>query len=155
MANNRLYIMSGPPGSGKTTFAKKHFPNAYYVSRDEIRFSLVSENEPYFSKEKEVFNAFINKINFGLTNGYDVVADATHLNTASRLKLLYNLNLDRNKTWVEIIYLRPPLKVCIERNEKRKGTRSYVPIDALKRMYNSFQVPRFDDPCHFNVIESR
>ena len=152
---NKLFVMSGCPGSGKTTFAKKYFSNVWYVSRDEIRFSLVSENEEYFSKEDEVFKIFINRINEGLRQGYDVVADATHLNTASRLKLLYNLDLDRNKTRVEIIYLRPPLNVCIERNENRKGTRSYVPQSVIKRMYHSFETPRFDDPCHWDVIEYR
>ena len=96
--NNKLYIMSGCPGSGKTTYAKKHFPNAKYVSRDEIRFSMVSENEAYFGKEEEVFNKFIEEINTGLRDSLDVVADATHLNVYSRLKLLSNLDLDRNKT---------------------------------------------------------
>ena len=142
---NKLYVMSGCPGSGKTTYAKTHFPHAWYVSRDEIRFNMVAEDEEYFSKEKEVFQAFVDKINEGLRQSLDVVADATHLNNASRCKLLYNLDLDRNKTQVEIIYLQPPLKVCIERNEKRKGTRSYVPVDALKNMYYSFKAPFFTD----------
>lgn len=58
MAN--LYILSGCPGSGKSTWAKSHI-NPYfdkYVSRDDIRFSLVKENEEYFSKEKEVYRLF-------------------------------------------------------------------------------------------------
>ena len=142
---NKLYIMSGCPGSGKTTYAKSHFPNALYVSRDDIRFNLVSEDEEYFSKEDEVFTEFVNTINLGLASGKDVVADATHLNNRSRLKLLRNLDIDRNKTQIEIYYMRPPLSVCIERNEKRKGTRSYVPIDVLKRMYRSFVPPFFQD----------
>ena len=142
---NKLYIMAGCPGSGKTTYAKTHFPNALYVSRDEIRFNLVSKDEEYFSREKEVFIEFVNAINLGLSLGKDVVADATHLNRASRLKLLHSLNLDRNKTQIEIYYMHPPLSVCIERNEKRKGTRSYVPIDVLKRMHKSFVPPFFQD----------
>lgn len=150
---NKLYIMSGCPCSGKTTMAKERFPNAKYVSRDEIRFSMVPEGDEYFSREDEVFEKFVKEINDGLRQSLDVVADATHLNTASRLKLLYSLDLDRSKTLVELICLRPPLEVCLERNETRKGTRSYVPINVIKKMYYSFSMPSFDDPCHFNAIE--
>ena len=39
--------MVGIPGSGKSTYAKKNFPDAWYISRDEIRFDLVAENEEY------------------------------------------------------------------------------------------------------------
>lgn len=40
---NKLYIMCGCPGSGKTTYAKKYLinDNTVYVSRDDIRFSLL------------------------------------------------------------------------------------------------------------------
>ena len=150
---NKLYIMSGCPGSGKTTMAKKRFPWAKYVSRDEIRFSMVPEGDEYFSREDEVFEKFVEEINEGLRRSVDVVADATHLNTASRLKLLYSLDLDRDKTLVELICVQPPLKVCLEQNEKRKGTRSYVPREIVKRMYYTFSMPSFNDPCHFDAIE--
>ena len=60
-----LYILCGPAASGKSTFS--HFlvqdKNSYkIVSRDAIRFSLVNENEEYFSKEKEVFRTYIAEI---------------------------------------------------------------------------------------------
>ena len=92
---NKLYIMCGIPGSGKSTYAKTYLTNTLYVSRDEIRFKLVKEDEDYFSKENEVFDTFIAKINEGLRQSLDVVADATHLNSKSRLKLLACLELDK------------------------------------------------------------
>lgn len=144
---NKLYIMSGCPGSGKSTYAKTYFPNALYVSRDEIRFNLVAEGEEYFSKEDEVFAKFINTINFGLAMNKDVVADATHLNARSRLKLLASLDLDKEKTEVIIIVMRTPLNVCIKRNENRKGTRSYVPQSVIKRMYSLFKMPNNEECC--------
>ena len=51
-----LYIMCGPSGCGKTTWAhnfikEQHETNDIrYVSRDEIRFSLIKEGEEYFSR---------------------------------------------------------------------------------------------------------
>ena len=142
---NKLYIMSGIPGSGKTTFAKTYFPEALYVSRDEIRFSLVSENEEYFSKEDDVYDLFIDRINEGLKNGRDVIADATHLNSRSRMKLLACLGIDPNETQIIVIFMRIPPKECIARNEKRKGTRSYVPIPAIYRMNKALKEPNFDE----------
>lgn len=144
---NKLYIMSGIPGSGKSTFAKIHFPDTLYVSRDEVRFSIVKENEEYFSKEDEVYNLFINKINAGLKEGKDVVADATHLNSKSRMKLLACLDIDPNETQIIVVFMRVPPKECINRNEKRKGTRSYVPIPVIWRMNKALKIPNFDECC--------
>ena len=154
---NKLYIMIGIPGSGKSTYAKKNFPNAIYVSRDEIRFKLVTENEEYFSREEEVFDEFINAINLGLAFGNDVVADATHLNPKSRLKLLSHLDLDKNRTEIIAVVMRIPLKTCLERNENRIGTRSYVPPQVIKRMSRSLREPtpeEFDTVIDFARIIS-
>ena len=140
---NKLYVMCGIPGSGKSTFAKSHFPTALYVSRDEIRFSLVKENEEYFSKEREVFITFVKQINEGLREHKDVIADATHLNKKSRNKLLSALNIDLDKVQIEIIYLQTPLELCLKNNETRKDTRSYVPKDVILNMSRSFQYPSF------------
>ena len=144
---NKLYIMVGCPGSGKSIYAKKYLSDAVYISRDDIRFSLVKENEEYFSKEKEVFKVFINKINNELQNGHDVVADATHLNPSSRFKLLVNLDLNKDKTEVVAIFIRVPLSICLKQNENRKGTRSYVPKSVIKRMHYSL-VPPNTEECY-------
>ena len=80
-----LYILCGPSGCGKSTWANQ-FMNDHntddirYVSRDEIRFSLVGEDEDYFAHEKEVFRKFSGTIAQTLVDGFDVIADATHLN---------------------------------------------------------------------------
>lgn len=133
--------MVGIPGSGKTTYAKKNFPKAVYVSRDEVRFSMVSPEEPYFSKEKEVFKEFVRRINEGLRQGLDVVADATHLNPQSRSKLLRALRYDHIRVSVETVWVDTDIDTAIDRNEKRKGTRSYVPKDAIYNMFNAFSPP--------------
>ena len=86
---NKLYIVMGTPGSGKSTWIQNHLDeHSVWVSRDDVRFSMVAEDEEYFSKEKQVFKEYTRRINNALENGYDVFADATHLNKASRNKLL-------------------------------------------------------------------
>ena len=70
-------------------------------------------------------------IDTGLKNGYNVYADATHLNTASRNKLLNSIT--EKPTSIEAIVLKVPLETCLERNRLRKGTRGFVPEDTIKK----------------------
>lgn len=139
----KLRLLMGAPGSGKSTWIKNHLClTDKYVSRDDIRFSMVSETEEYFSKEKEVFKEYVKRINEGLQN-YDVFADATHLNAASRNKLLRAITTKVDA--IEIIWIKTPLDMAIERNERRKGTRAYVPVEVIRRMYNQIEKPDFEE----------
>lgn len=142
----RLFILMGIPGAGKSSFVSTHIKSGFtqaWISRDMIRFDIVKENESYFSKEDEVFKKFIEHINHHLADGYDVFADATHLNKKSRAKLLKNLTVKPQE--VSVIWLQTPLNECIKRNEKRAGTRSYVPPTQICRMAKSLQMPTFDE----------
>ena len=139
-----LRIMMGCPGSGKSTFATvMKMESEAYVSRDAIRFSLVAENEEYFSKEDEVFNKFIETIDNHLAADKTVYADATHLNRKARLKLLNSLSVKPD--FIEIIYMKTPLEVCLARNDKRKGTRAFVPRSVIRRMYASIEEPEYEE----------
>ena len=137
---NKLYLTMGQPGAGKSTYIKNHIKdNEVYISRDTIRFSMVKENEPYFSKEKEVFNEFIRQINEALNKGYTVFADATHLNKSSRTKVLREITAKRSET--NVIWIQTDLETSLQQNEYRKGTRAYVPEENIKRMYYSIEEP--------------
>ena len=88
MKKKRVFLMSGPPASGKSTWIRNHLtPTGEWISRDKIRFSIVKENEEYFSHEDEVFDTFIAYINQMLTNDEieDIYVDASDLEEARRL----------------------------------------------------------------------
>lgn len=142
---NKLYMLMGPPGSGKTTWIHNHLDeHTVWVSRDDVRFSMVAEDEEYFSKEKEVFKEYVRRINNALENGYNVFADATHLNKASRNKLLTAINPELNIE-IDVIWIKTPLEDCISQNDNRKGTRSFVPRSAIRRMYYQIEAPKFKE----------
>jgi len=155
-----LYILCGAPGSGKSYFAEKYFlkdETIYYVSRDKIRYSMIKENDEYFSKETEVFNAFIWEIKNILDSKTipfkGVIADATHLNWASRRKLLNALGILNGKYSnidIIVVYIRPDLNTVLSRNNSRIG-RAKVPEDVVRRMYNS-QTSPWGDPFQYTAV---
>lgn len=134
-----LYMMCGVPGSGKSTWVKKHiWGTAAHISRDAIRFSMLGADDDYFSKETEVFDEFCKQIKENLEKGVDVYADATHLNASSRAKVLNKVKDSARK--IEAICIEEPIEICLERNNLRTG-RAYVPPSAIRRMYSQYTRP--------------
>ena len=134
----KLFLTVGLPGSGKSTYLKNHCKeNDVIVSRDAVRFSMVAEGEEYFSKEKEVFAKFAATINTNLKLGYDVFADATHLNAASRRKVLDKV---KGYDMVGAIVMNTSLTEALRRNDNRTG-REFVPHSVIRRMAAQFEFP--------------
>jgi len=152
MAN--LYLMCGLPGAGKSTFLKTHvLPSntpRVIISRDEIRYSLLKEQDEYFSKEKEVSSIFWERINRALSEGKTVFADQTSLTPKSREWFVQHVS---GYTHIYLIWIDTDLTTCLKRNENRKNTRAYVPRGQIRRMFRQFIKPSlsegFDDIFHF------
>ena len=104
---SKLFLMMGAPGSGKSTYIKRFLTEKdIYISRDKIRFSLLSEGEDYFAHENEVFDTFIQSIKNGLQKYDRVFADASHLNQSSRAKVINKIGQYANE--INVIWLRTP-----------------------------------------------
>lgn len=149
----KLIIMSGAPGSGKSTYAKQMIeknPKMVIISRDNIRFGLLQEGEHYFSHENEVLRIFYTSIIHYLSSGYDVIADASHLSWKPRKTLLTEISKYYPPEEVDVIYMRPSLETCFQRNDTREG-RENVPHGAITNMWNS-QTDPANDPYHYNNI---
>lgn len=136
-----LVLMMGVPGSGKSTYASNILKYGdIYVSRDEIRYSMLTDEDDYFAKENEVIKTFIQYIDEALIDTQyqgKVYADATHLSPKSRAQVLNQL---KNKNKVSVIYLDVPLNVVLARNAQREG-RALVPENVIRRMYKSIILP--------------
>lgn len=154
--NKTLWVMCGAPGSGKTWFAKNKLmkdSNWDYISRDEVRFSMIKDDEKYFSHETAVFKAFVEKIAVAFVWGSDnIIADATHLNWGSRRKLLQALVAYYPIETLDIIpvVMDAKLEDTLERNKLRDG-RARVPEETIRRMYRNISDPT-KDPYKYTAI---
>ena len=159
MKQKTVYLMSGIPGSGKSTWIQEEMKeyekagqNCVWCSRDNVRFSMVKENEDYFSKENQVFRAWINSINTALFDDvHDVIyIDATHIDKVSRAKTLRNLKIDKNYHTFICVCFNTDADTCAERNSKREG-RARVPNNVIYSMYHRFVEPALEEG--FDSIE--
>lgn len=141
-----LYILCGPSGAGKSTRAKtdKRVKYCTYISRDEIRYSLVKEEEDYFSHEKEVFRRFVSEIIKNIKMGFNVVADATHLNEFSRRKLTQTIDMYTPNYEIIYVVFNTDVETCVTRNASREG-RANVPENIIRNMCRDFRVPTKDE----------
>ena len=142
MKQKKVYMLAGVPGSGKSTWIRSQLiPGAEWISRDNVRFAILSDEDDYFAHEDDVFDTFINYINQTLEkdNIHTIYIDATHLNKRSRDKVLRRVHKD-NIEELNCVCFDVTLVVCISRNNLRAG-RSRVPETAICNMFQSYRLP--------------
>lgn len=145
MKRKNLYMLSGPAGSGKSTYVATNFPDAVVVSRDAIRFALLKEGDDYFAYEDTVLQIFYTEIQNAIDSDKenDIIIDATHLTPKARATCLKELkNLD--KVNLVALSIEVPLAIALYRNNQRSG-RARVPDTVIRNMYKSYKVPTVEE----------
>ena len=156
--NKTLILMVGIPGSGKSTFATKLYMrnikdghSCEIISRDKIRFALIQNDEDYFAHEDDVWKNYVNQAANSLRANELTILDATHLNGASRKKII---NAIKKIYWdkdieLEAVVLDENVLTCLDRNEERIG-RAYVPENVIWNMNCQLTVPSKEEK--FNKV---
>ena len=111
-----LVVLIGVSGSGKSSFAKKHFKRTEILSSDECR-ALVSDDENSQSATNDAFDVLYYIAGKRLKSGLLTVVDATNVQKESRKGFI---ELGRTYHCLPVaIVLDLPEKVCEERNQSR------------------------------------
>jgi protein phosphatase len=140
-----VVALMGVSGSGKSTFAKKHFKPTEVLSSDYFR-ALVSDDENNQMVSAQAFDALYYIANKRLDLGLLTVIDATNVQKESRAGVL-KLAREQNCHAIAIV-LDIPEKICRERNDKRpdRNFGNHVitkQAESLKRSIKSLQKEGF------------
>lgn len=112
-----LVVLAGPTGSGKSTFARKHFKPTEILSSDFCR-GLVADDENDQSATADAFDVLHYVAKKRLAAGRLVVVDATNVRPEDR-KHFVTIAREFHVLPV-IIILNLPAKVCDDRNAQRR-----------------------------------
>ncbi|MEU0166104.1 polynucleotide kinase-phosphatase [Streptomyces iakyrus] len=124
-----LVVLVGATGSGKSTFARKHFKPTEVISSDFCR-GLVSDDENDQSATKDAFDVLHYIAGKRLAAGRRTVVDATSVQSDARRQLI---DLAKQYDVLPIaIVLDVPEEVCAERNAARTD-RADMPRRVIHR----------------------
>ncbi|MFE8963712.1 polynucleotide kinase-phosphatase [Streptomyces iakyrus] len=124
-----LVVLIGASGSGKSTFARRHFKPTEVISSDFCR-GLVSDDENDQSATKDAFDVLHYIAGKRLAAGRRTVVDATSVQSDARRQLI---DLAKQYDVLPIaIVLDVPEEVCAERNAARTD-RADMPRRVIHR----------------------
>ncbi|MER5578422.1 polynucleotide kinase-phosphatase [Streptomyces massasporeus] len=124
-----LVVLVGATGSGKSTFARRHFKPTEVISSDFCR-GLVSDDENDQSATKDAFDVLHYIAGKRLAAGRRTVVDATSVQSDARRQLI---DLAKRYDVLPIaIVLDVPEEVCAERNAARTD-RADMPRRVIHR----------------------
>ena len=140
--NRPLFIMmSGIPGSGKSTKAKeiaKKLNKSEILSSDKYREKITGDIND-MSRDEEVFNTLYKDMHKFLVEGKSVIYDATNMNIKDRRRAL---EVIRDIDCYKISHL---MNVNFEECKKRNFQRDRVlPEEVLYKFLYKFEVPQPD-----------
>lgn len=124
-----LVVLIGATGSGKSTFARRHFKPTEIVSSDFCR-GLVADDENDQSASGDAFDVLHYIVGKRLAAGRLTVVDATNVQSEARRRLV---QLAREYDVLPVaVVLDLPEEVCLARNAKRPD-RSDMPRHVVQR----------------------
>ena len=149
---NKLYVLVGVPGSGKSTWVKnqKWANDCVVVSTDEFVEDYAKECGLTYS---EVFDDYMptavklmaNKVVRAREAGKDIIWDQTSTTIASRQR---KFNMLPNYYAIAVVFRAPPDEELKKRLESRGGKK--IPWSVIESMRNNWEEPTEEEG--FNEI---
>lgn len=172
-----LVFMVGIPCSGKSTYAKEHFPNHVLISNDHVTQQHAEDMGITYLEafnrldyERDVLPVLMDTLKDAVRNKEDIVIDDTNTKVRSRARYLelfkddfrsnmYHsiIKLDGRKYYKRAIVLHIDYNTYKARSEQR--TEKTIPESAIVRMLLEYEKPTFsegfDNICKFKVEDTK
>lgn len=156
---NKLIMMVGLPGSGKSTVAKElsNKEDAVLHSSDDLREELFGDADNQDNNEL-IFQELHGRVSRDLQKGRSVVYDATNASYKKRKAFLEGLKMECYK---ECYMVAAPYEKCLRQNSRRSRK---VPEKVIEKMYLGIFIPQyfegwdhieivFNDDVNFEIAE--
>ena len=154
-----LFVMVGPPGSGKTTFARRmrtqrpgvgifHPDTAEVISRDEVRMPFGNYSP---KKEIEVMRIIEGTVKGHLLRGGDVIVDANHCAIGQRAQVLQWTKDLWCSSAVSVRNVLVWLPVTFDESLARKPD---LDVSVIQKQHDAFTEPRIEEGAHVVRVES-
>jgi len=135
----RLILMVGPPGSGKSTFAR----NRIYNDGDHGAATTYINQD---SQGADHMDLFFNAV----MNGNDIIVDRMNFNKQQRDRYISYARLKQPQCEVEIIVLHENYETCLERVRNRFGKHETINEEksargALQTFFTKYERPTAEE----------
>ena len=136
-------LLCGIPGCGKTYFGKIVEENEGFrlVSSDDIRETLWGDASDQ-RNPKRVFSEMAARTLDALSEGYNVIYDATNIKRKDRLSILNKVKELNPTIETYCLIFNIPVEKCLERNHARQRK---VSDEVILRMAARMQIPEYDE----------
>lgn len=153
-----LYVLSGAPGSGKSTAAQKllqDFSNsnesALILSSDDIRMEVTGHYADFTKQgEKLVWDTLLSRAKNASQHFDHVIIDSTALTNKKRM--FYWNNLHKSYDRFYLIIFDVPADQCVLNDQKRDR---HVPEKDIRFMSSILQEPNEEVHSKFHIIHKR
>jgi len=125
-----MVVLLGPSGTGKSTFAARHFLPTEVLSSDAMR-AMVADDPNDQDATDAAFELLHTALGFRLARGRLTVVDATNVEAWARAGLLAIAR--RHGVAAVAVVFDLPLDVCLERNAARSDR--VLPSRAIRRQH--------------------
>ena len=148
-----LVVLIGASGSGKSTFARKHFLPTEVVSSDACR-GMVADDEALMDASEDAFALVHTIAAMRLRRGRLTVIDATNVLSESRRTLL-RIARDHDCPAVAIV-LDMPQRLCEDRNAARpdRNFGPHVVRNHVRNLRQSLRTLEGEGFRHVSVLRS-